>query len=135
MEQQQREDERQESLAEVGAPGSMSRRLLDTNYRCTHLLLLDSFSSLVESYSRLRPLLVGDDEKAVESWHMLIAAANERAAQILCFQNDEEDVSAVSIWHRYVQRAVHKKETVKLLLHGVSRQQSASRLRDSTASA
>lgn len=48
MEQQQREDEHQESLIDVGASGSMSRRLLDANYRCTHFLLLDSFSSLVE---------------------------------------------------------------------------------------
>lgn len=48
MEQQQREDEHQESLVDVGASVSVSRRLLDANYRCTHFLLLDSFSSLVE---------------------------------------------------------------------------------------
>ncbi|VDM12902.1 unnamed protein product [Wuchereria bancrofti] len=133
MEQQQREDEHQESLIDVGASVSMPRRLLDANYRCTHFLLLDSFSSLVERFTRLRSLLTNEDEKGLDSWHTLIAIANDRATQISCFQNDE-DASAVSIWHRYVQRAVQKKETVKLLLHGISRQQSSSRLRDSTTS-
>ncbi|KAK6111446.1 Myotubularin-like phosphatase domain family protein [Brugia pahangi] len=133
MEQQQREDEHQESLIDVGTSVSMPRRLLDANYRCTHFLLLDSFSSLVERFTRLRSLLTNEDEKGVDSWHTLIAIANDRATQISCFQNDE-DASTVSIWHRYVQRAVQKKETVKLLLHGISRQQSSSRLRDSTTS-
>ncbi|MCP9265474.1 Myotubularin-related protein 5 [Dirofilaria immitis] len=133
MEQQQREDEHQESLVDVGASVSSSRRLLDANYRCTHFLLLDSFSSLIERFVRLRPLRTSEDEKTMESWHTLIAAANDRAMQISCFQRDE-DASAVTIWHRYVQRAVQKKETVKLLLHGISRQQSSTRLRDSTAS-
>uniref|UniRef100_A0A8R1TTB5 Myotubularin-related protein 5 n=1 Tax=Onchocerca volvulus TaxID=6282 RepID=A0A8R1TTB5_ONCVO len=133
MEQQQREDEHQESLVDVGASVSISRRLLDANYRCTHFLLLDSFSSLIERFIRLRPLRTSEDEKAVESWHTLVVTANDRATQISCFRNDD-DVNTVSIWHRYVQRAVQKKETVKLLLHGISRQQSSSRLRDSTTS-
>nr|CDQ04452.1 BMA-MTM-5, isoform h [Brugia malayi] len=133
MEQQQREDEHQESLIDVGTSVSMPRRLLDANYRCTHFLLLDSFSSLVERFTRLRSLLTNEYEKGVDSWHTLIAIANDRATQISCFQNDE-DASTISIWHRYVQRAVQKKETVKLLLHGISRQQSSSRLRDSTTS-
>ncbi|VDM95492.1 unnamed protein product [Thelazia callipaeda] len=133
MEQQQREDEHQESLVDVGASVSMTRRLLDANYRSTQFLLLDSFSSSVERFMRLRPLLTGPNEKATESWHELITAVNDRTMQTLCFQNDD-DANNVTTWHRYVRRAVQKKETVKFLLHGVSRQQSSSRIRDSTAS-
>lgn len=79
MEQQQREDEHQESLVDVGTSVSMSRRLLDANYRCTHFLLLDSFSSLVEVWVKILLCWIVSNGKIFERSECISMLTNESA--------------------------------------------------------
>lgn len=130
LERQQREDEQLESLTEVHTPGTLSRRVLDASCCCMQLLPLDSFSFGVENYSRLGVLLHGD-EKIAESWVDVMNLVEERMSTMITYSNEMQEQEMVYNWRRQIQRAVHKKETLKLLLRGITHQNSNPRVRDS----
>ncbi|VDM38878.1 unnamed protein product [Toxocara canis] len=134
LEEQEREDEQFESLSEMRSTGALTRRVLDSNYRECHLLLLDGFSTNLDSYSRIRALIPGEDDKTNEPWTSIMAMVDVPSAPSVSFTLDEKESSSLNGWRHHVQRAVHKKETVKLLLRGMTHQSSNSRIRDSVAS-
>uniref|UniRef100_A0A914RT17 PH domain-containing protein n=1 Tax=Parascaris equorum TaxID=6256 RepID=A0A914RT17_PAREQ len=137
--------------------GALTRRVLDANYREPHLLLLDGFSISLDSLafgydiSTFIPLYPSDLSTCSKG-----ATCEEaiRASQFGCplFPNfyfltlfhagfetslvghfEDKESSLLNGWRRHVQRAVHKKETVKLLLRGMTHQSSNPRMRESIA--
>lgn len=48
-------------------------------------------------------------------------------------QGDDPENDNVDGWHHHVQRALQRKETIKLLLKGLTRQRSSSRMRESAS--
>ncbi|MFH4978434.1 hypothetical protein AB6A40_005143 [Gnathostoma spinigerum] len=132
VESQQREDEQFECLTEIQTPRTKFYRVIDASYRSIHLLRLDAFSFQLNKFSKLLSLLGGEGENNTEIWNKIVAITDDKGYTGF---PDHDERHMLENWRRHMQRAVHKKETVKLLLRGISHQSSSSRLRDNNAAA
>ncbi|VDK42813.1 unnamed protein product [Anisakis simplex] len=158
LEEQEREDEQFEctSVTEMQHSKGLSlssRRVLDANYREMELLHLDAFSTNLNNYSRIGALLPpsNEDEKSaannescqsiMHSVDAIISSTNPASISFTLHDfntKQPKPLTMISQWRSHLQRAVHKKETLKLLLRGISTHQtntvatSSTRMRDSS---
>ncbi|KAK0397260.1 hypothetical protein QR680_002054 [Steinernema hermaphroditum] len=101
-------------------------RVLDNSYRCTDLMETNAFAVHLENLGRLQTL-VNDKSTNDElsDWRAAMNEASEIVSKSEKLKNHEPDE-----WNRRVHRAVHKKDTFRLLLRGTSHQLSNSRIRE-----
>ncbi|TMS36831.1 hypothetical protein L596_003909 [Steinernema carpocapsae] len=102
-------------------------RVLDNTYQCTDLMETNAFAVPLQNLGRLRE--IADDKKEssnVQGWKEIMDEASKAVAE-----SEELKTHEANEWNSRVHRAVHKKDTVRLLLRGTSHQLSYSRLRES----
>uniref|UniRef100_A0A0N5ALI1 UDENN domain-containing protein n=1 Tax=Syphacia muris TaxID=451379 RepID=A0A0N5ALI1_9BILA len=111
-EMQQREEEVFDGFSESSLADRPIHRVLDLNYKSTDMICLDSFSSLLEKYLRMRSFFSNEGMGPKEHWQDFIPYDDEEDIKILLHHLDDS-------WEYYIQFFFQKNETLRVIYKGL----------------